>query len=366
MDDAPLSKKEVERFDKLFARVPENYEILNREGLPVFGKYSYDSDYVRQLLVQDADRLVAILDGTIPERELAVGDGEKEAASAPDVVIALDKSGRPLKAVAETFWEMYAKEGAKMPEFDFLNIDRIDWLQRMGMSIQEAEESTQKTLDFSVVSDEEIARIRAYFVEGDLTEENWQEEVWKLPTRLDGKEVLVLDEVKNSGATLAIAAELIHRAIPEAKVTGEYFWTNRIHKVVNGEIQYGTVPPWYDRTSSMGRGIGDVDISYYNRRHEIDQTQESLKKKLAAFVLSAPHHDKETLEVLEDKKYQSLLQDLAYLTYEPMPFFPSTDRDDDSWDDRLDDMERRMNAPLAMLMKYRRQKADEQSMRAKR
>ena len=47
-------------------------------------------------------------------------------------------------------------------------------------------------------------------------------------------------------------------------------------------------------------------------------------------------------------------------------FFPSTDRDDDSWDDRLDGMERRMNTPLTMLMKYRRQKADEQKMRAKR
>ena len=365
-EQKPLSKDKIKELDEKFKTVDENYINLTSDKFGVFGKGGvFSSDYVRHLMVQDADRLVAILDGTIPERERISGF-EAEEAPAPDIVIALDKSGRPLKAVAETFWESRAKKGVEMPEFDFLNIDRIDWLQRMGYSYEEADDSTQKQIDMSKVSHEEISRLRAYFVEGELSEDNWQEEVWQLPTRLDDKEVLILDEVKNSGATLEIAAKLIQAAAPKAKISGDYFWTERTYHTIGDESQWATVPPWYKRDSDMGRGIGDIDPSYYHRLYEKEKTQENLKKKIAAFAISAPHHNPETLESVRDEEYDALVQDLAYLTYEKHPWFPHVDREDDSWDIALDKMAEDLGVTVEELMQYRNQKIDEEKAKAKR
>lgn len=197
-EQSTLSNERYEEINTIFSHDDKAYEVLRSENQGVYGKANiWDSDFVRQRMAEDADRLVGLLDGSIPERENITDISHfKDDAPAPDVVIALDKSGRPLRDVAEAFWDTNAKEDATMPEFDFLNIDRIDWLKRMGFTEREAEESSTKKIDMSSVSDEEIARIRAYFVEGSLSEENWQEEVWQLPTRLDDKDILILDEVK--------------------------------------------------------------------------------------------------------------------------------------------------------------------------
>lgn len=367
-----LSKAQYEEIDAKFSHIDENYEILRGDKQPVFNKLGvWDSNFVRQRILEDGDRLVAVMDGTVPEREIYIGEDyntaeRNEERPSPDVVIALDKSGRPLKDIADAFWEANAKEGAKKPEFEFLNIDRIDWLAKMGVSQRDAETSEKKIVDIDEIPMEDIARIRALFVEGDLTEENWQEEVWNLPTKLDGKELLILDEVKNSGATLEIAAKLIKRAIPEAEVSGDYFWQDKTHKVIGGETQWATAPIWYKHDSAWGRGVGDINPKYYDDQYEKEQSQENLKRKIGSIVLSAPHYDFEKQEVLPDYDYMSLQQDLAYLTYENNNWFPSPDREDDSWDDRLEELSERTGFSEDVLLAYRSMRIEKMKEAAKK
>lgn len=360
-----ISEQRYNEINAIFSHDDEAYEFLRSENQGVFKNVNvWDGDYVRQRLAEDGDRLVGKLDGSIPERERISGVHEAELGVAPDVVIALDKSGRPLKDIAEVFWDKSAQEGATMPEFEFLNIDRIDWLKRMGYTEREADESSSKTIDMSKVSDEEIARIRAFFTEGELSEDNWQEEVWQLPTRLDDKEVLILDEVKNSGATLEIAAKLIQKAIPGARISGDYFWTDGTHKVVGEEKQNGTVPIWYSRDSAWGRGIGDVSHSYQRHMYENSPTQENFRNLLASFVLSAPHHDVKTKEILRDEQYESMKRDLGRLALE-QSWLPHPDRDED-WDERMEVLSEETGVSDDELMAYRRMRVEKMKQAAYR
>lgn len=301
-----------------FTAPAENYQIINENQIVGNQRQIWDADWSRERHLQDVDRLVGIFDGSISEKRKRDDYRNIELShQAPDVIIALDKSARPAIDMVNAFWDDFSRNDAKMPQVDYLNIDRMDWLQLMGYSKQDADSSKYKAIDFDAVSDDQIARIRAYFVEGDITEDNWREEVWNLPTRLDNKKLMVLDEVQNSGATLEIAVGLMRRAIPEAAVvTGEVFWTDEDYVQVNGESQRLTAPVWYDRNTDMGRGIGDVSAAYHDYQYEKDPSQENLKRKIAAHVLSAPHHNKQTYEELDDDLYKKLQQDIAYMTYD--------------------------------------------------
>ena len=359
-----ISEQRYNEINAIFSHDDEAYEFFRSENQPVFNKVNvWPGDYVRQRMIEDADRLVGKLDGSIPERERISGVHEAELEVAPDVVIALDKSGRPLKDVAEVFWDKFAQEGATMPEFEFLNIDRIDWLKRMGYTEREADESTSKTIDMSKVTHEEITRIRTFFTEGELSEDNWQEEVWQLPTRLDDKEVLILDEVKNSGATLQIAAKLIQKAIPRARISCDYFWTDGTYKVVGGEMQNGTAPAWYRRDTPWGRGKGDVSLSYQQHVYENNPTQENFRNLKASFVVSAPHHDAKTKEILRDELYESMKRDLGRLALELC--LPHPDRDK-GWDERMEVLSEETGVSDDELMAFRRMRVEKMIQAAHR
>lgn len=348
-----------DRYNELSERLSgadENYELLRSEKFKVGKEYAvWSSELVRARHMHDTDRIIGMLDGSIEERVISDPDNYERSHEVPDVVIPLDKSGRPIKDLVEAFWEFNAKDGAELPEFDFLNIDRIDWLARMGYSATEADQSTKKTLDMSKISHEEISRIRAYFTEGDLTEENWQEEVWQLPTRLDGKKILVLDEVKNSGATLEIATKLIKTAIPEAVISGDYYWTDSSHDAVgstNAQTQWKTVPKWYDGTNSFGRGIGDTSPAWHEKQYEENPSQQNLKNKIASFVLSAPHHDRHTFAPVDDVLYKKLVQDIAFMSYDYPVLPPHQDRDE-GWKERIDDIAESADATYDEAIGYR-------------
>ena len=364
-ENSPAKQQEINQTLSANPEEAAQYELLTGQNFAVFGETGrWDDEYVRFRHIQDTDRMVAILDGTIEKRAIEDPDNPERSHQAPDRVIALDKSGRPLKDLAAAFWDLCAKEDSTMPPFDFLNIDRMDWLQRMGYTAAEAESSASKTLDMNAVSQEDIARIRAYFTEGDLPEENWQQAVWDMPTRLDGQNILVLDEVKNSGATLEVATKLIKAAVPEATVSGDYFWTDKTQRTVGydqAESQYGTVPIWYNRDSVWGRGVGDVDPAYYAHQYEQDPTSDRRKALLAAFVLSAPHHDKETFTLQVDEAYEQLTRDIRRMALHyqggDLPVIPSPDRPDDNWDERMALVSQKTGYDVMELTSYMRWRA---------
>ena len=303
----------------------------------------WTTDHVLEQYVNETDQLIGILDNSVSaERAIDIRDpeiGEDEPLNV-DSVIWLDKSARPVSWFVDALWDQIAKEGAEKPDYEFLNIDRVNWFVHTGYDESEAE-SRLGPDDFDVekVDQARIDGLRALFVEGDLTEDNWREEVWNLPTRLDGQSVLIVDEVMNRGGTLAIAAQILKKAIPEAKFSGTYFWHTGRYSIdgISSEfddMQMESAPVWYNKQSAFGRGVGDVSLGYWQHEYETNPTSDNLKKKVGAFALSAPHHNPKTYEVRDkDTTADKLKQDIAYLSYAvangDVIRAPSRGRDDD-------------------------------------
>lgn len=300
-----------------FSAPEQNYQLLTAEKQTVRGKArSWETDHVLSKYLAYTDDLVGTLDGSIAERDLVDPDNPELSHQRPDIVIWLDKSARPVSWFVQALWEQLARPDADLPQFEYLNIDRTEWFKRQGFRHDESERRLGPE-DFSIdeVPDEDIARIRAIFTIGEIDRDNWQESVKELPTTLDNKNILIVDEVKNKGGTLSIAQQLIKKAFPTATVSGEYFWQAGRY-ALNGnpsELQMDSAPVWYDAGSAFGRGIGDISQEYFE---QLPDTHENYKKKLGWTVLSAPHVESGSFKPVADKAAMKLQQDIAYLSYD--------------------------------------------------
>ena len=299
-----------------------NFQRLTGALQAVRGKTnSWDTDYTAERYVAATDHMIGLLSGDIQERAITDPDNPELFQEKPDTVIWLDKSARPVSWFVDAFWEQLADSDVEKPTDEFLNIDRVNWFVKQGHSLVDAERRLgPNDFDIDKVNDNEIASLRALFVIGDLTEENWQNEVWQLPTRLDGQNILIIDEVKNKGGTLSIATQLIKRAIPEATVSGDYFWKTGTYSLGKSSAertdqQMESAPIWYDKNSQYGRGVGEVSIDYWKHLYETEPTQANLKSMIGASALSAPHYDPADYRIVEDPLALKLAQDIAYLTY---------------------------------------------------
>lgn len=301
--------------------------IMYRDQNKVFRSESgvWTDQYLREQYIKETGQLIGVIDGRVPLNEIKgdIVDARYEGDSrVPDSVIWLDKSARPVSWFVDAFWEQLAKDDAQKPNYEFLNIDRTNWFVQLGHDIATASRRLGRDdFDINEVNPDQIAAIRAYFSVGELDESSWKDKVWGMPTKLDGQHVLIVDEVRNQGGTLYIATELLKRAIPEATFDGTYFWhAGRISidgiSADSSSQQLDSVPFWYDNKDPMGRGVGDISIDYYNKLYEREPTQENLRKKIAAFSLSAPHHDASRgYELIDDTAAKKLLQDIAFATY---------------------------------------------------
>lgn len=335
---------------------PENYEVIDgrhqrvsyrnhRDGRLILEATDvWDDAFVREQYIRETDELIGRLDGSVAEGSQGdifdprIAEGEPRTV---DSVIYLDKSARPVSWLVDAFWGQMAQPDAQKPNNEYLNIDRANWFTYLGHTVEDAENRLgREDFDIEKVNPDRIAAIRAYFTEGEINEDNWKDEIWKLPTRLDGQHVMIVDEVMNQGGTLHIAVELLRRAIPEATFDGTYFWhTGR--ESINGisadrkSMQMKSAPLWYNKQSDKGRGVGDISQAYYAQAYEKDPNQQTFRNKLASFALSAPHHDPETFEERDDPLAKKIQQDIAYMTYDMaqgnLVRVPSPERDFDEY-----------------------------------
>lgn len=330
--------KSPEQIRNKFHAPSENYQRFT-EDQAIDGKgWVWTKDKVLSHYVTLTDRMVGILDGSSPQKVISIDDdGNYNSFNAeqgdwkPQEVLYLAKSAAPVEALVDAMWEQMAAEGAEKPHGDMLAIDRRDFLSYMGVTNPyDQDDSTSKKIDISKIPQELISRIRAYFVEGDIDMDNWQEDVWSKPTRLDGRNVLVVDEVKNSGATMEIAMKMIKAAVPEADIKGTYFWDKT-----------NSVPIWYPpkkpgKTGPVGgRLVAPPDPKWWDKMPE---GAEKKRRKLAAFVLPTPFHNTETMEPVRDLMSDQLAQDIAYMTYDYADgkiLNNPIDRSDDEWAEAL-------------------------------
>ena len=217
----------------------------------------------------------------------------KEKAPAADHVIYLDKSARPVSWLVNTFWDSFTDQ--KRPKHSYLAIDRIEWFSRTQTPvdnqqyIQDPDGSwrlaTFNDMKVENVTREDLARIRALYIPGGIETED-VEEIMNTPTDLDGKNITIVDEVGRSGTTLKMAQYLVSQAIPEAaSVNGYTFWNPGMQHHGSGETKMRGAPVWYDASTHVGRGIGDVNESFFAERYERHPNPKTRAQKFGAFVL---------------------------------------------------------------------------------
>lgn len=230
---------------------------------------------------------------------IAVLAGEDEGLNpeglpAADHVIYLDKSARPVSWLNNVFWNAFTDK--PRPKHSYLAIDRMEWFARTDTPvdsagyIKDANGATSHVATFKDflkenVSDEDIARIRALYIPGGIEDED-VEKIMNTPTSLEGKNITIIDEVGRSGSTLDIARYLVKRAIPEAaSVNGYVYWDAGTQTSPSGEHQMRGVPVWYDSSSRIGRGIGDVNEAFFAKRFEEYPNPKTRAQKFGSIVL---------------------------------------------------------------------------------
>lgn len=221
-------------FDVEASRITE-YKILKGHRLED-GSTKSQEQLLRQY-VTNTDRLIGKLDGTI--------EGEPPF----DVVILLDKSARPVAWLMAELWPILARkqglpydqaETPELPSRYFLNIDREQWLPIV-------DPDHTGTYNIDAIPDEVIQGLRAIYqpIDSDVDAK----------TVLDGKRVLIVDEVGVTGSTLKIAAQLLEKAIPEASFDTAHWMNPGIFTDSNGS-RNNDLPVWYKQHEQESRGSG--------------------------------------------------------------------------------------------------------------
>lgn len=276
---------------------------------------SWDPEWIVSCYIALTDRMIQLCGGyreDLPDTPV------------PDTVIFLDKSARPVAWLMDSLWGQLADDDTTQPHYDFLNIDRKTWWALVGRPLVGEENRNPAEFDVNDVPQELIDQIRTHFVIGDVTEENYREKVWQLPTNLDGKEVLIVDEVKSSGATTAMAEALLSRAVPEASFRSDYFWQRPYRETMEIEIQDKqaktrrvetqqlNVPAWYNKDTPDGREVRDPSRLVMADLVRRMPTQENIKRKIAWLIESVTPED---LGQDLDPVTKRLKQDIAMLSY---------------------------------------------------
>ena len=231
--------------------------------------------------------------------EALVGESSEGIPKA-DHVIYLDKSARPVSWLVSEFWDDFTSQ--EEPKKTHLAIDRRSWLRPpyTSSSLEGHEmirnpdgslrEANARDFNIMAVPREVLAGIHGLYVEGGIPEGATPDEVMAMPTILDGQNVTIVDEVSRSGATLGIAKELLHAAIPKtASINGHVFWNGGV--VGNGQMK--SAPAWYDPRRSVGRGVKDINELYYQDLYNREKTDVNRALMKGAFVLGEPLLDPE-------------------------------------------------------------------------
>lgn len=238
------------------------------------------------------------------------------------------------------FWQEFAATDSsgtmvKRPPHSYVNIDRSPWFRKVGINV--SDDGRQKEngelanySDFlrniNNLTPRHLAELRVLYIHGGIEEEN-VESIINEKTILDGKRVLIVDEVSRTGSTLNIATKLFELAFPKAKeIRGSYFWHPSEPPLKMGNENILTsLPVWYDPDTLTGRGIGGLDEKYYRNRFEryseIAKSNSNINlsklraQAFAAPVFSAPllNIDGSIFDLADEKKTRELYRDLRKL-----------------------------------------------------
>lgn len=241
-----------------------------------------------------------------------------------DNIIFLDKSARPVSWLMRAFWDRLATEedGSKtpMPRMNFLNIDREQW-------IGQVDQEGAGLVDVSHLSPSIIRSLRSIFVGLHDKKDGISEKIDDAPASIDSKNVLIIDEVRSTGRTMAIAKKLLERAFPTTHFEGEYWMGGQAARLIRQSARTKTVaygnadlPVWYREDSEYGRGVGNRQVDHLS-------VNASTTQQLGRWFLSRRFEE-------GDPKADRLRAEIKHLANSPdVPIRPDPYRDD--YDERL-------------------------------
>lgn len=291
-----MTYEEVMQFTPAAEPAETRFEKLSEDDFPIFSKQQIlrgGKDHPRA----EGLSLPSILREYVKDTARLV-----DVIKDYDMVIYLDKSARPVSWFVNEFWEEFTDQ--KRPAEANLAIDRMFWFPRAGVNVDPlgnlaADRDKKATIvDYlggkNKIDKSTYAEIRSLFIPGGVETED-ADEIMNIPTGLDGKRVIIIDEVRNSGATLDIAKDLIGEAIPElGKIDGEIFWhLPDLYSEVNpnSDPQMNQAPIWYDQaknTNWTGRGVWDINTGYFLRQYNANPNPYTRAQKLGSIVLGEP------------------------------------------------------------------------------
>lgn len=310
--DAELNADPIKRFQVN----PKDFPIFSQQVEHETANHdrNWDINYTLGKYVGQTESLINVINGANNEDDF----DEEVVHPKYNHVIYLDKSARPVSWLVNQFWNDFSSQGR--PAQSFLAIDRAPWFQRAGLDVDEDGRFIDDEKRLATFSDFEqnikkidpkhYANIRALFIKGGIPEGATTAEIMKMPTILDGKNILIIDEVSRTGSTQKIAKHLLSHAIPDAKLIDAHtFWDDDIYQygstdakeqTTTYESELRSAPVWYPpaniasmsgNTISTGRGVGNIDPSHYVEQYNKSPNPHSRARKMGALALSTPLKD---------------------------------------------------------------------------
>lgn len=256
------------------------------------------------------DRLITMLDGTADEWR-------------PSHVVYLDKSGRPVAWLVKALWPLFAREPGirfesavtpHLPRIHFANIDREHWWDVTG-----ATETGR--IDIGQLPGDVISQLRTVFL---TRQALGSESAFDVPSWLDAKRVLIVDEVRVSGDTLRIAEALVRSAFPTAEVRSTHWMTPSIVRDKSGQQRNADVPIWYRSDTWEGRLIGN--------RLDSANPSSTWRNREGCLFLSTRPRERDELGVQLKMEVSLMAEDIAAGR---LLAAPSLQRDPDDWAERV-------------------------------
>ena len=291
---APTSQEQSLHYELLVGHARTNGSLKSDEQLR--------SEYIRR-----TDELIHTMTSGFVVVDRATGE---RSIKKPDYVVWLDKSARPVAWLTQELWPKLAAEHGKptpeMPQFRFVNIDKEQWINTIGSS-------ARGYVNVDAVDKSVIRSLRSIFVAPLYKKDGLGPEIDSAPSELDGKVVLIVDEVFSSGETIEIANKFFRRAFPNTTFETAYW--------MGGVVQKGTatgnadLPVWYNSRSEYGRGVGNRDFGRSSR-------SESITQRLGAYFLSTRMPEEDPLSMKLRREIKQLAHDPSVLIQ------PSFQRDD--------------------------------------
>lgn len=311
------------------------YELL-KGHFRTDGSFKND-EQLRTQYVQLTDGLIhKMVDGV----EATDSTTQEKSLERPDVVIWLDKSARPLAWLTKELWPLLSPdakgETPKMPDFRFVNIDREQWVNTV-------DPSGSGYMDIDRVDESIIRSLRSVFVAPQHKKEGLTESIDSAPTELNGKTILIVDEVRASGRTLEIAQKFFARAFPDTKIAATHWMGGIVQK--EGAIGNADLPVWYKEADVRGRGVG-------NRDERLSQRSHSRTQRLGSWFLSTHLSTEDQASKQLRREFRRLARDVAD---HKVLYLPSLDREMDDWDERAE----RINGMFVQDIIIEKQKMDQ-------